>query len=135
MKTFEEDKELRQLLKGIKLEKPAPDFTKVVMNRVFQERTMVEQVKAEPVLGKAFWIIFALFVLLIALMVLLSGSNVAPESSVVLPDINAEKYMSGYRSFFENFSNLPASIAGILLAFSLLIFLERFLSSKRPEFV
>jgi hypothetical protein len=57
MKTFEEDKELKQLLKSIKLDKPAPDFTKQVMNRVFQERTMPEQVKAEPVLGKGFWII------------------------------------------------------------------------------
>lgn len=134
MKTFEEDKELKQLLKSIKLEKPAPDFTKVVMTRVFQERTMVEQVKAEPVLGKGFWIILALFVLLMTAMVLLSGSNIVPESSVVLPEVNTEKYMSGYRSFFENFGNLPASIAGIFLAFSLLVFLDRFLSSKRPEF-
>lgn len=133
MKTFEEDKELRQLLKSIKLEKPAPDFTKVVMNRVFQERTIVEQVRVEPVLGKGFWIILALFVLLMAVMVLLSGSNIVPESTAVLPEINTEKYMSGYRSFFENFGNLPVSIAGITLAFSMLIFLERFLSSRRPE--
>lgn len=133
MKTFEEDKELKQLLKSIKLEKPAPDFTSVVMNRVFQEHTLVEQVKAEPLLGKGFWIILALFVLLMAAMVILSGSNIAPESAVALPEINTEKYMSGYRSIFENFGNLPASIAGITLAFSLLVFLERFLSSRRPE--
>lgn len=133
MKTFEEDKELRQLLKSIKLDKPAPDFTTGVMNRVFQERTMLEQVKVEPVLGKGFWIILALFVLLMAVMVLLSGSNIAPESTVALPEFNTEKYVSGYRSFFENFSNLPASIAGITLAISLLVFLERFLSTKRPE--
>ena len=134
MKTFEEDKEIKQLLKSIKLEKPAPDFTLVVMNRVFQERSTIEQVRAEPVLGIGFWVILALFVLLMAAMVVLSGGAASPESSL-LPTIDTEKYMTGYRSFFDNLGSLPASTAGILLAFSLLVFLERFLSAKRPELV
>lgn len=133
MKTFEEDKELKQLLKSIKLEKPASDFTKEVMNRVFQERAIVEQVRAEPIFGRGFWILTSLFVLLIIAMVLFSGNNFAPESVALLPEINSEKYVSGYRSFFENFNNLPAGVAGIFLAISSLVFLERFLSSKKTE--
>lgn len=133
MKTFDQDKELRQLLKSIKLEKPAPDFTREVMNRVFHERTMVEQVKAEPLFGKGFWILTSLFILLIVVMAFVSGSNLAQESTALLPEINAEKYVSEYRSFFEYFNSLPAGLAGIFLAFSLLVFLERFLSAKKNE--
>jgi hypothetical protein len=133
MKTFEEDKELKLLLKSIRLDKPAPDFTKQVMNRVFQERAMPEQVKAEPVLGKGFWIILTLFGVLMIIMFLVSQSSGAAEPQGILPAINTEKYISGYRSLFENFSSLPVSVAAISLAISLLVFLERFLSSKRAE--
>ncbi len=135
MKTFEEDKELRLLLQSIKLERPAPDFTKEVMNRVFQERTLIEQVKAEPIFGKGFWILVSLFVLLMVAMVVFAGNSFTPESVALLPEINTEKYVSGYRSFFESFDNLPGGIAGIFLGFSLLVFLERFLSAKKTELV
>ena len=133
MKTFEEDKELRKLLKIIKLDKPAPEFTNQVMTRVFQGKVLIEQVKAEPVFGKGFWIIVALFGILMAAMVFVSTGNFSSEPTSILPDISSREFMSDYRSFFSNLANLPASIAGISVAFSLLIFLERFLSAKRPE--
>lgn len=133
MKTFEEDKELRQLIKSIKLDKPAPDFTRLVMNQVFQEHTSMEQVKAEPLLGKGFWIIVALFGILMVAMFFLSGSSPAAESGKLLPDISSGELMSGYRAFFENLGSLPASIAGISFGISLLVFLERFLTAAKPE--
>lgn len=136
MKSFEEDfnkdKELRNLMKSIKLDKPTPDFTKLVMNRVFQESCIIEQVKAEPILGKGFWIILVMFCVLMAAMVGFSDSVVSEQKSFI-PDINSFEFMSGYRAFFENLGNLPASIAGISLAFASLIFLERYLSSKKSE--
>jgi hypothetical protein len=133
MKTFGEDKELRLLLKSIKLDKPAPEFTNHVMTRVFQGEMLIEQVKAEPILGKGFWIILALFGILMAAMVFVSTGNVSAESTFLLPDISSREFMSDYRLFFNNLKNLPASIAGISMAFSLLIFVERFLSAKSPK--
>lgn len=133
MKTFDDDMELRQLIKGIKLDKPAPDFSTRVMNRVFQERSLIEQVKAEPVLSKGFWIIVALFILLMAIMIGVAGSLPASEANSLLPEINSGEVMLGYRSFFERLGSLPASIAGITCAMSLLVFLDRFLSSKKTE--
>ena len=135
MKKFEDDRELRELIKSIHLDKPAPDFARHVMNSVFQERNLIEQVKAEPVLKIGFWIILALFGVLFAAMMLLSGSSPAAETYNLLPDVGSQEFMNGYRSFFERLGSLPASLAGISMGFSLLIFLERYLSSKRTDLV
>jgi hypothetical protein len=132
MKTFEEDIKLKQLLKSIKLDEPASDFKNQVMNRVFQEHTLQEQIKAEPLLGKGFWIILALFGILMAAIGFFGSGNLAVEPVSILPDFNSFEFMSDYRSLFGNLDKLPASMAGILIAFSLLIFLERFLSIKKP---
>jgi hypothetical protein len=135
MKTFENDKELKMFLKNVKLESPGRDFSSQVMNRIFQEETVMEQVKAEPLLGKGFWIILALFGILMATMVFLSmGSAVAGATSSILPDIGSTSFMADYRSLFERLDVLPASIAGIFIAASLLVFLEKFLESKKLIF-
>jgi hypothetical protein len=135
MKTFENDRELKMFLKNVKLESPGKDFSSQVMNRIYQEETVVEQVKAEPLLGRGFWIIIALFGILMAMMVFLSaGSTPAGSTSAILPDIGSANFMVGYRSLFEKLDVLPASIAGIFIAASLLVFLEKFLESKKLIF-
>ncbi len=45
MKTLDNDKELRKLLKEIQLESPSKDFTLKVMDRVWEEKAAV--VKSE----------------------------------------------------------------------------------------
>lgn len=131
MKTFEEDKELMQLLKSIKLESPGADFSARVMNRVFAEQPALEQVKQLPVLGRGFWIIIALFAVLIVLVVLVSGgSSTVSQTPALLPEVYTEAVLTGYRSFFDKLSSLPAGIAGIFIGASLLVFLEKFLSTK-----
>lgn len=132
MKTFEEDKELKQLLKSIKLESPGVDFSNRVMNRVFAEQPALEQVKSLPVLGKGFWIILALFAALLVAVVLVSGGGSASEQTpALLSQINTDAVLTGYRAFFDKFANLPAGVAGILMGASLLLLLEKFLGSRR----
>lgn len=135
MKKFENDMELREVIKSIKLDNPSSTFTTNVMNKVFQERSVVVQLKEEPILGKGFWIIIALFIALMLLMVIFSESAPSAEANALLPDINSEGLMNGYRSFFDKFGALPSSIAGISLGFSLLILLERYLSSRKTDLV
>jgi hypothetical protein len=95
----------------------------------------VEKVKAEPILGRGFWIILALFGILMAVMVFLAaGTTVADSTSGILPDIDSTNFMTGYRSLFEKLDVLPASIAGIFIGASLLVFLEKFLESKKLIF-
>ncbi len=127
--------ELREVIKSIQLEKPSSDFTTNVMNKVFQERSVVVQLKEEPVLGKGFWVIIALFVALMVIMVIFSGSDPSAEANALISDINSEGLLIGYRSFFDRLGALPSSIAGISLGFSLLILLERYLTSKKTDLV
>lgn len=131
MKTFEEDKELKQLLKSIKLESPGADFSARVMNRVFAEQPALEQVKSLPVLGKGFWVILALFaILLVAVALVSGGTSSAEQTPALLQQFNTDAVLTGYRSFFDKLANLPAGIAGIFIGVSLLVFLEKFLASR-----
>lgn len=136
MKPFEEDKELKSLLKGIKLDSPEPNFTVRVMNRIFQEESLIEKIKNERVLGKGFWIILALFIALFAAMVLVSGSGAATGGDVpkLVSEINSSGVAAEYQTFFQKLGTVPISIAGILLASSLLLFADKFLNSKMNIF-
>lgn len=136
MKPEIEDKKLKELLKYAKPESPGSDFSARVMNRVFEEKAALEQVKSEPVLGRGFWIILALFAGLMAIVAFLSGSGASAESSLnLLQNVNTEAVKTGYQSVFDKLGTVPLSIAGIFLASSLLLFLEKFLSKRSGVFL
>lgn len=131
MKSTYEDKELKKLFKSLKPESPGVDFSARLMNRIFEEQAALEQVKKEPVLGKSFWTILALFAGLFLAVILLSGNVPAGEgASNLLNGAGAEAVSSGYESFFEKLGAVPGSVAGILFASSLLLFLEKFLQLR-----
>jgi len=136
MKPLEEDKELKSLLKSIKLDSPETNFTVRVMNKIFQEESLIEKVKRERVLGKGFWVILALFVALFVAMVLVSGSGAGTSGSVpkLVSEINSSGAAADYQTFFQKLGTVPVSIAGILLASSLLLFVDKFLHSKMNVF-
>lgn len=129
MKTQDLDNEMRSLIKGVKLESPGSDFTLNVMNRVYEEKLVVEKVKDEKLLGKGFWIILFLFVALIAAMFISSSSGVQTDGqlSKLLDGSGNSALSQGYQSFFSNLGTMPLSIGGILLATSVLVFLDKFL--------
>ena len=135
MKTLDNDTELKNLIKGIKLDSPGSDFTSKVMNRVFEEKPIVEIVKKEKLLGRGFWIILSLFVLLIAVMLVFSQGGVADEGqlSKLLSNANEGALSQGYQSIFRNLGSLPLSIGGILLASTVLLFIDKFLSQVMPH--
>ena len=135
MKTQDLDNELKALIKGIKLDSPGNDFTSAVMSRVFEEKAAMEKVTNEKLLGKGFWIILFLFVLLFVAMFVFSSSGT--ESGSVLSKFfsNAESgaISQGYKSFFSNIGTLPLSIGGILFATSILVFIDKFLPQIMPH--
>jgi len=136
MKPLEEDKELKTLLKSIKLDSPETNFTVRVMNKIFQEESLIEKVKRERVLGKGFWIILALFVALFVAMILVSGSDAATSGNMpkLISEINSSGAAADYQTFFQKLGTVPVSIAGILLASSLLLFIDKLLHSKTSLF-
>jgi hypothetical protein len=132
MKTLDNDKELRKLLKEIQLESPSKDFTLKVMDRVWEEKAAMvktEQVKSERILGRGFWIIIALFVLLFLAVILFSNQGTAESGqlSKLVEGLDSSSVSAQYKSVFSNLGSLPLSIGGILLASSLLVFIDRFL--------
>ena len=103
MKTQDLDNELKSLIKGIKLDSPGIDFTSKVMNRVLEEKSALEQVKNERILGKGFWIILALFVLLIVSMFVFSGSGIQEEGqlSKMFNSVSDGSLLGSYKSVEE----------------------------------
>ncbi len=136
MKTFEEDKELKSLLKTVKLESPGSGFSMKVMNQIFQEESLLEKIKKERVLGKGFWIILSLFIVLIVAMFIFSSTaeSSGSEFSNYIPGLNTNSITQDYEGIFKKLGSVPVSIAGILLASSILVFIEQFLNSKIKSF-
>ncbi len=136
MKTQDLDNELKSLIKEIKLDSPGKDFTLNVMSRVLEEKMAVEKVKDERILGKGFWIILSLFVVLIAAMFIFSGAGIQEEGQLtkLISNVGDGSITSGYQSVFSKLGALPLSIGGILLASSLLLFIDRFLPQNTAHF-
>jgi hypothetical protein len=135
MKTQDLDNELKSIIKGIQLDSPGMDFTSKVMNRVLEEKTAMEKVTNEKLLGKGFWIILILFVLLIAAMFIFSSGGVAEEGQLtkLIDSANGGTLSKGYQSVFSNLGTLPLSIGGILLAGTVLLFVDRYLPQIMPH--
>ena len=132
--------ELRKLLKEVQLDTPSKDFTIKVMNRVWEEKSIqsrVEVIKNERILGKGFWIILVLFIALFAAVVFTSGNSgeEAGQLSKLMQGLQNDQISDGYKSFFSNLGSLPLSIGGILLASTLLVFIDRILSSVGHGFI
>lgn len=130
-----EDIKLRAILHEMKLEKPASNFSVRVMERILQEDSAMEKIKSERILGKGFWIIIILFVVL--LVVVFLGSNFGLGAETQLPSF-VSKFQngvnSGVQTFFMKIGSAPLSIAGILIATSILIFIDRLIDSNVKVF-
>ena len=140
MKTQDTDMELRKLLKEVQLDTPSKDFTIKVMKRVWEEKSVqsrVEVIKNERILGKGFWIILVLFVGPFAAVAFTSGNGgqEAGQLSKLMQGLQNEGVSEGYKSFFSNLGSLPLSIGGILLASTLLLFIDRILASAKHGFI
>ncbi len=131
-----EDIKLKALLNEMKLESPTSNFSVGVMNKIFEKDNLLEKVKSERVLGKGFWLILILFVILFAIIYYVSMSGMAIESqfSNILPGLNSSKISTGYQTIFERMGAVPISIVGILLASSTLLFIDRIIIANSKVF-
>ena len=130
-----EDIKLKALLQQMKLDSPEPSFSVRVMNKIFEENSVLERIKSEKVLGKGFWIILILFVALLGIVFVTYNTGIQPESQLqgLLPEINGS-VTQGYQSIFSKIGMVPLSVAGFLAAFSVLLFIDRFISSNSKIF-
>ena len=122
-----EDIKLKALLEQLKPDSPEPNFSVRVMNKIFEQDSVLERIKSEKVLGKGFWIILILFVALSSAIFVMYNTGVQPESQIqeLLPKVNSGVTES-YQSLFSKLGTVPLSIAGILIASSVLVFIDKF---------
>jgi len=136
MKKFEDDKELRKLLKEVSLESPEEGFSSGVMSRIFEEKPVLYTEKQDPVLGLSFWIIIGLFAAIILGVVVFSGtvSAVSDQATSILQGAHTRNLIEGYRAFFDKLGGLPQSVAVIFMATSLLVLLEKLIGTNKHSF-
>ena len=129
-----EDIKLKALLQGMTLDSPEPNFSVRVMNKIFEENNALEKIKSERILGKGFWIILLLFAAIVLAVLLLSNGNVETTNTAqnLLPQMT--EVSNGYNSILGKLGSLPLGIAGFLAAFSVLLFIDRFISSNSKIF-
>ncbi|WP_163324325.1 hypothetical protein [Draconibacterium mangrovi] len=130
-----EDIKLKAFLQNMELEKPGSGFTVQVMNKIFAEDSALEQIKSEKILGKGFWIISILFVVLLAAIFVVSNTGMQADSQIgqLLPEAG-QGLSEGYESFFSKLGTMPLSIAGITIGVSVLIFIDKIISSNSKVF-
>ncbi len=129
-----EDIKLKILLQELKLESPDADFSSRVMDKIMKEDLVLEKIKSERILGKGFWIILILFVALLAVILIMQNSASTSEGAINQFFNGLDEKTSGYTSFFEKLGTVPVSVAGILIASSVLLFIDRFISSNMKVF-
>lgn len=129
-----DDIKLKALLQSMELDKPAPDFSTRVMDKIFAENSAFEKIKNERILGKRFWLIPILFIVILALAIILGSAGIQSDGlfSQYLPDLSGVLTISN--NMITKIGSLPLSIVGILIATSVLLFIDRFVTSNSKLF-
>lgn len=130
-----EDIKLKALLNELQLDSPDPSFTLQVMDRIHKEKELREVVKKDKLFGKGFWLILVLFVILMTSYFVLSTISVAGSEPAdgVMQDLG-NTVSGGIQGFLSGFAAIPLSVAGIMLAGSLLLFIDRLVTSNTGIF-
>ncbi len=129
-----EDIKLRMLIQDIKLESPDVNFSARVMDSILQENEAIEKIKAERILGKGFWIIMLLFIILSVIIWIVSSSGADTGGILEKWFQETNNTSTGYNSFLEKLGSVPVSIVGILIASSILLFIDRFINANMKVF-
>lgn len=130
-----EDIKLKALLQEMKLESTKANFSVQVMSKIFEEESVLYRIKKERILGTGFWLILLLFIILFVAVVVVSGMGILPDSELpkLFPEMNSGA-TNGCQMISEKLGTVPLSIAGILGGVSILLFLDRFITSNTKVF-
>jgi hypothetical protein len=134
MNTSENDKKLKKMIKGIRLESPGPDFSSKVMESVLAEKEKKPGLGTEPFLGKKFWILVTLFIGLATVFILFykadSGTGSVQQLFSTLPSPD----WSPVKNLFSNAIGKTGSLSWTLIVVALgasgLIFADKLLTGK-----
>lgn len=137
MKSIENDISLKQMMKGVRLESPGPDFASKVMGTILAETEKKPAFVTEPILGKRFWILLSAFVLLaVALLVFRTpeeGTGVIQQFFSKVPSPDWSPLRDLFSASFGQQGSMTWTVMLILLGGSGLILADK-LFEKRKSF-
>lgn len=145
-----QEKELRELFREIRLDSPSPGFTGKVMDLLEAETSGVVVSGREPLLGKRFWMLVLLFLIPLALLpafgntkesflMMLADRYLSGWSLSLLPDWHfTDWHLPSLQDLGEAWSligahadSLPLTMAWGMMAIIVLLLAERAFSRKR----
>jgi hypothetical protein len=135
MNTSENDKKLKKIIKGIRLESPGSDFSSKVMEAILAETQKKPGFGTEPFLGKRFWILVTLFIGLAAIFMLFyksepgNGSFQQLFSTLPSPDWSPIKNL--FSSSIGKAGSLSWTVIAVMLGASGLIFADKLFAGKQ----
>ena len=136
MKTTDNDTELKKMIREIRLESPGPDFSTKVMQAVLAEARGKPVYTTEPLLGRKFWMLVALFVALAIAFMLFFGNETTLENGTIqqwlsglhMPDLNPVKNI--LIDIFGKIGSLHWIVAAVMSVASVLILADKFLTDR-----
>ncbi|HOF54449.1 MAG TPA: hypothetical protein PLD74_01575 [Prolixibacteraceae bacterium] len=140
MNQEEQHNELRKMIREIGIESPGPAFSHQVMEALLaEEKREKPAFVTEPILGKNFWILTLLFILLLMIF-LIFGRTWSPgsESAITMMLRWITRYGSLFFGdfwslFLQKAGNIPVISAAVFLAVTILTLADRFLPEKKKE--
>jgi hypothetical protein len=134
MKTSEKDKNLKKMIKGIRLESPGPDFSSKVMEAILVETQKKPGFVTEPFLGKKFWILVTLFIVLAIVFMLFykaePGSGSVQNLFSALPSPDWSPFKNLFSSFIGQAGSLSWTLIMVTLGATGLIFADKIFVGK-----
>ncbi len=130
-----EDIQLKKLLQELTPDSPTPGFTTKVMDKIFEEANALDHIKKQQIFGKGFWIISLLFIALMSIVFVLSNNGIQTENQInnFFLDIN-NGIENKTQPFFTKINTVPIGIAVGFIALSILLFIDRIISSNSKIF-
>ena len=138
------DKQFEEMMKGVRINSPSPDFTLKVMSRIqaesaVQPRQVLQNY--QPVISRTTWIILGLAFAALLIYITVSGSATAPESNSGLLSnlLGKVESSSTVNSFWQKgmtfLGNLPPVVFLILGASMALWTLDAYFTGLRHRTV
>lgn len=135
MNTLNDNIKLRELIRKVKIESPDPGFTARVMDIILAGEHKKQMIQAQPVLGKSFWVLITLFVILALVFILISGSSLQGDGIIstffnrfTFPDLTPFRVF--LTKLIEKSGSLPMIVATTMISASVLILADKYFSSK-----
>ncbi len=139
MNKYDDDSDLRDLIKKTHIESPGPEFIEKVMEAIRFSGQTASSVPVKPLLGKSFWIIGAFFILIILVASLIVTESSYPQAAffrnlfIQFPLPNILSFQDVFGKFTEAARKIPMVVIATIFSASALILADRLFTFREKQ--